>query len=65
MNESICPICHTKNKCMAKSEKPCWCQNVKVPQALLDLVPDNQKRKSCICLSCIEKFKTADLNQTS
>ena len=55
-NETICPLCHTSNKCMAHSKIPCWCNNVKIPQELLDLVPQEQKGKSCICLSCIYAF---------
>jgi len=65
MSENICPICHNSNQCMAKSEKPCWCNNTKVPQGLLDLVPENQKGKSCICLSCIEKFNSTELSRKS
>ena len=56
MNENICPVCLIKNNCMAHSDKACWCNNIKVPQELLDLVPDKQKGKTCICRSCIEKF---------
>ncbi len=41
---------------MAHGEAPCWCSNVIVPKALLDLVPEKQKGKSCICLSCITAF---------
>jgi len=63
MNENICPICQTKNKCMAHNEKPCWCNNVKIPQKLIDLVPENQQTKSCICLSCIEKYNAAEAEE--
>ena len=57
INETICPFCKAKNNCMAHSEKPCWCIQVKVPQELLELVPENKKRKTCICLTCIQTFK--------
>lgn len=42
---------------MANSEAPCWCFEVEVPQKLIDLVPNDKKRKSCICLTCIQSFK--------
>ncbi len=57
MINNICPICYAENNCMAHSEKTCWCLKVKVPQELLDLVPEDKKRKACICLKCIEAFK--------
>ncbi|MEA2095796.1 MAG: cysteine-rich CWC family protein [Candidatus Cloacimonadota bacterium] len=55
--ESICPICGKDNNCMAHSNEPCWCNNVEIPQELLDLVPDSKKNKACICLKCIQDFK--------
>ncbi len=41
---------------MVHSEASCWCENITVPKALLDLVPEKQKGKACICLSCITAF---------
>jgi len=55
-NETVCPVCLADNQCMAHSKTPCWCNNVKIPQELLDLVPQEQRGKSCICLSCINAF---------
>jgi len=57
MIDSLCPICNNKNNCMAHSEKTCWCLKVKVPQELLELVPEEKKCKVCICLSCIEAYE--------
>ncbi len=54
--QNICPFCGNQNKCMAQSEKPCWCSNAKIPQRLIDLVPPAFKHKSCICLDCIDSF---------
>ena len=42
---------------MAHSNEPCWCNKVKIPQELLDLVPESKKQKVCICLKCIQGFK--------
>ena len=57
VDETICPFCGAENNCMAHSEETCWCTRVKVPQELVELVPENQKGKACICLDCIEAFK--------
>lgn len=57
IDEKICPICGRDNNCMAHSNEPCWCNKVKIPQELLDLVPESKKQKVCICLKCIQGFK--------
>ena len=59
IDENTCPFCKSANNCMAHSDDSCWCNDVKVPAGLTDLVPEEQKRKACICLSCI-KLYTAD-----
>ena len=56
IDETICPLCREENGCMAHSDSRCWCVDVKVPQALIDLVPEALQRKACICRSCIEEF---------
>ena len=57
ISEMICPICGRDNNCMAHSNESCWCNNVKIPQELLDLVPESKKKKACICLKCIQDYK--------
>jgi Cysteine-rich CWC len=57
INETKCPLCGVENNCMAHSEQPCWCTQVKVPMELLEFVPENTKGKACICLNCIQKFE--------
>ena len=57
ISESNCPICGKDNNCMAHSGEPCWCNEVKIPQELLDLIPNDKKQKVCICLKCIQNFK--------
>lgn len=57
MNDKVCPLCGVKNNCMAHEKESCWCNEVKIPNELLELVPEDKKRKVCICLSCIQKFK--------
>jgi hypothetical protein len=55
-DEMICPLCGNPNNCMAHSEHPCWCLDVKVPKELIELLPVTHKGKACICLDCIQKF---------
>ena len=55
-DETICPICGKDNNCMAHSDEPCWCLNVEIPQELLDIIPNEKKKKACICLKCIQDF---------
>ncbi len=57
IDEKICPICGKDNNCMAHRYEPCWCNDVEIPQELLDMVPESKKRKACICLKCIQDFK--------
>ena len=56
IDETICPLCREENGCMAHSDSRCWCVDLTVPQALLDLVPEAQQGQACVCRSCIEKF---------
>ena len=59
----ICPLCQQENHCVnlgaADTEKTCWCNDptISFPQALLDQVPNDKKRKACICEKCAENFK--------
>ena len=57
INDKICPFCKNQNECMAHSENPCWCIDLKIPSELTELVPVDLKHKSCICISCINLFK--------
>ncbi|WP_264849469.1 cysteine-rich CWC family protein [Clostridium omnivorum] len=53
--ERICPICGKDNNCQ-HGQGGCWCDNIKVPKQVLDLVPEDKKGKACICKACIEKY---------
>lgn len=57
MIEKTCLFCGAENNCMAYQENPCWCSKIEVPKELLALVPEDLKRKACICFGCIQKFK--------
>ncbi|MDW7651363.1 MAG: cysteine-rich CWC family protein [Bacillota bacterium] len=36
--ERICPLCGQDNNCQ-HGEGSCWCQDFKIPQYILDMVP--------------------------
>ncbi len=58
-----CPLCGEANSCAAMTDpdkiEECWCRNSNIvfPVSLLDKVPPAQKRKACICLSCVTKHQ--------
>lgn len=54
---TICPICNKKNQCAVEQSIQCWCFNANIDKALLALVPNSLKNKSCICLECVSLFK--------
>ncbi|MDF3128044.1 cysteine-rich CWC family protein [Kiritimatiellaeota bacterium B1221] len=56
-----CPICQTANQCQANRPQACWCSKVHFPEGLLALVPEEQKRRSCICQDCLKNFKADPL----
>lgn len=58
VDESICPFCKKPNLCMAKSSEPCWCNTIKVPVEMRELIPTELQMKACICQKCIEAFKS-------
>jgi len=60
MPKGICPICNKPNQCaMVKGEDPykCWCMTEKVPEGLLETVPDELRGQSCVCRECVLEFK--------
>jgi hypothetical protein len=56
LDASHCPLCQQKNCCDVASPQGCWCTQEKVPNALIQQVPDDKKGQSCICQACINKF---------
>ncbi|WP_096199881.1 cysteine-rich CWC family protein [Bacillus sp. FJAT-45350] len=55
VNSKSCPLCGSSNDC-SKAEG-CWCNDEKFPKEILELVPPEHRRKTCICKNCLEKFK--------
>jgi len=56
INETVCPFCREPNQCQAHAAD-CWCNQVVIPQGLLDLVPRSHQRKTCICRDCISAYQ--------
>ena len=66
IDETLCPLCGGDNACLnvqcgGGPENNCWCNSdaYRFPQALLDQVPADRKRKACICKNCVDKFHEA------
>ena len=59
LDASHCPLCQQNNRCDVASSQGCWCLLEKVPNALIQQVPDDKKGQSCICQACIQKFNLA------
>lgn len=56
--EKKCPICGKDNNCGAKDPPgTCWCNHVQISKHLFSLIPQDKRRKACICLECVEKYK--------
>jgi hypothetical protein len=58
-NLSLCPLCGQPNDCAMAADPNatvCWCEDLEFPQELLDQVPENAQRKTCICRNCLENF---------
>ena len=64
INDYICPLCQQPNQCKSKDKSNnCWCDNKKIPEALLAKVPESLKNKTCICESCINSYNKAKYQQ--
>lgn len=55
MVERTCPVCGQDNNCQ-HGNKNCWCNLVKIPKGLIDLIPEEKRGKVCICKACIDKY---------
>lgn len=53
-----CPLCGGQNQCPLASgdayRGKCWCERIDIPQEVLDLVPEDARRLSCVCSACVE-----------
>lgn len=68
-NDQICPICQQPNQCVISrgrgSINDCWCMRLeeKIPDELLNMVPDDQRGKTCVCENCLQRYWAGELNQ--
>ncbi len=56
-----CPLCGQANACAMEVERatgqkqaPCWCTQVDFSAELLARVPEDARRKACICARCAD-----------
>ena len=54
--ETACPVCGAANQCAVAQagtfDVECWCKNVTFSTAALERVPDEKRRKACLCPMC-------------
>lgn len=63
LNIAICPLCGEPNKCAMAADPnatECWCESVVFPKELLDKVPANAARKTCVCRKCLENYQKSN-----
>ena len=54
LDPARCPLCGAANSCAiaARSEAPCWCLTVEVPQEAIAQLPEAVRDKACLCPGC-------------
>ncbi|UYI50295.1 cysteine-rich CWC family protein [Vibrio natriegens] len=58
----VCPLCGQPNSCLNLDiTKSCWCNDpsIKFPEGLLSQVPEEKRRKACICKACALKYQNS------
>ncbi|QJD88177.1 cysteine-rich CWC family protein [Cohnella herbarum] len=59
MDPSLCPLCGESNGCgnlIGMPQGTCWCSSATFPPEIFKSIPDEKRRKACICKACVEKF---------
>ena len=57
INPKLCPFCNKENLCEVDiPSNSCWCNNIKVPHKLRELIPDDTVMNTSICRNCIDEF---------
>jgi len=60
-----CPLCGEANSCLnqgaADVARSCWCNDpaIQFPESLLSQIPQEKRRKACVCRRCAEKHQQA------
>ena len=53
IDPSKCPLCGKPNQCgIAAGKGTCWCFSEKVPETVLDQVPEAVRDEACVCEWC-------------
>lgn len=58
ISPNLCPLCHQDNRCgnlsVCDSSTSCWCRSpeIKFSEKLLNKIPNDAKKKACICKAC-------------
>lgn len=59
-----CPLCGEPNACALASGgapgAPCWCVGQTFPEDLLARVPQEARRRACICRRCVASATRAE-----
>jgi len=59
-NTAKCPLCGEPNQCALAADpsaSECWCDSIDFPRELLDSIPDEAVRKTCVCQKCLIKYQ--------
>ncbi|UCF62225.1 MAG: cysteine-rich CWC family protein [Anaerolineaceae bacterium] len=59
LDTARCPLCGGPNQCALAADPTateCWCDSLTIPRELLDQIPGNAVRKTCVCKECIKQF---------
>lgn len=51
-----CPACGMANDCQIAGDKKCWCFDMPVDKAKLDLALKNKLKDQCLCKDCLKKL---------
>ncbi|NMM14381.1 MAG: cysteine-rich CWC family protein [Rhodoferax sp.] len=61
IDPTCCPLCGQSNQCAGQVERatgikqpPCWCNEASFGADLLARVPEQLRRKACICPACVQ-----------
>ena len=58
-----CPLCGQSNECQSATQAgykgPCWCMKENFPPDLLARLPEEVRRRACICQRCLAEAQRA------
>lgn len=58
MDKKRCPLCGERNDCGVEAGRGnCWCFSERVPEDLLEALPEEIRMEACICAACVESHR--------